>query len=310
MEIFVAIDLTEDQAARLRDIAGPDVLHLCGEVQGDATVVPPFLGSEVAFGNLPPSWLPATQALRWVQLESVGFGEYTDLDWDGLGQRVTLTNLAGFFADPVAESALAGILALYRGIDRQVALKRDRHWQGDRLRPAMRVLKGATVVLFGYGAINRRLEALLAPFECVTLPFDSSWRPAALDKALSRADVVVSTVPDTPATRGVFNRERLACLPKDALFVNFGRGSVVEEQALAEALTGGRLGGAVLDVTLNEPLPRDHAFWTCPNTIITQHSGGGSRDEIDRKIEVFAANLARYRKGEDLAGTVDFSKGY
>lgn len=310
MEIFVAIDLTEDQAARLRDVAGADVLHLCGEIPGDATVAAPFLRAEVAFGNLPPSWLSATQALRWVQLESVGFGEYTDLDWEDLGERVTLTNLAGFFADPVAESALAGILALYRGIDRQVALQRDRNWQGDRLRPAMRLLKGATVVLFGYGAINRRLQALLAPFECVPLSFDSRWQAQALDDALSRADVVVSTVPDTPATRGVFDRERLARLPEDAVFVNFGRGSVVDEEALAGALTAGRLAGAVLDVTQNEPLPRDHAFWRCPNTIITQHSGGGSRDEIDRKIEVFADNLARYRKGEDLAGTVDFSKGY
>ena len=75
-------------------------------------------------------------------------------------------------------------------------------------------------------------------------------------------------------------------------------------------LLPGAWGGAVIDVTLDEPLPDDHPFWICPNTIITQHSGGGTMDEIDRKIDVFAANLTRYRNGEPLVGTVDFSRGY
>lgn len=310
MEIFISISMTEEQVTRLRDVAGSDLLHFFGEVAADAPVEPPFTRCEVAFGNLPASWLTGTAALRWMQLESVGFGEYAELNWNELGKRVTLTNLAGFFAEPVAESALAGILALYRGLDRLIDLQRNRVWQGDALRPEMRILKGATVVLFGYGSINRRLEELLGPFGCVILPFGSAWQTDALDKALSTADIVVSTVPETPTTRGIFSRERLAILSEDALFLNFGRGSVVDEEALADALTAHRLGGAVIDVTHSEPLPRDHVFWACPNTIVTQHSGGGTMDEIDRKIDVFAANLARFRKGERLSGTVDFSKGY
>lgn len=310
MEIFVSIELTEAQRARLSEVAGSDRAHFRGEFADDATVDPAFGGCEVAFGNLPPAWLPDATALRWLQLESVGFGEYADLDWPALGRRLTLTNLAGFFAEPVAESALAGILALYRGLDRLVDLQRSQDWQGAALRPSMRTLAGARVVLFGYGAINRRLEALLVPFRCSVTRFGSDWQAAALDEALGRADIVVCTVPDTPATRGLFGRERLARLPAHALFLNFGRGSLIDEDALAEALTARRLGGAVLDVTTCEPLPRGHAFWTCPNSIVTQHSAGGSDQEIDRKINVFATNLARYRKGEALAGIVDFSKGY
>ena len=95
-----------------------------------------------------------------------------------------------------------------------------------------------------------------------------------------------------------------------AVFANFGRGTIVEEAALLSALRGGRLGGAVLDVTQEEPLPSHHPFWNCPNTILTQHSGGGSHDEIDGKIDVFLENFNRYRRGETLAGIVDMTKGY
>ena len=117
-------------------------------------------------------------------------------------------------------------------------------------------------------------------------------------------------MPETDATIGLFNAARLGLLKAGALFVNFGRGSVVDEDALAAALNSRAIGGAVIDVTLREPLPGGHPFWTAPNTILTQHTGGGTADEIDRKIDVFAENLARYRDGEPLVGIVDIERGY
>ena len=310
MEIFVCADLNAAQIARMREISGDDVLHVHGSCGDDADPDPAFAASEVVLGNAPASWLPRAPSLRWMQLESVGFGEYRFLDWQALGERIILTNLAGFFADPVAESALAGILALYRGIDRLVLLQRKQEWVGGKLRVVLRTLTGAQVVLFGYGAINRRLAELLVPFRCHIAHFGSDWTPAQLDEALSVADIVVSTVPETDATIGVFDKARLRLLKDDALFVNFGRGSVVDEDALAAALNASEIGGAVIDVTLREPLPRDHSFWTAPNTILTQHTGGGTDDEIDRVIGVFADNLTRYRDGGPLVGIVDFERGY
>ncbi len=132
----------------------------------------------------------------------------------------------------------------------------------------------------------------------------------ALDRAIASADVVVGAAPDTPETRDVFNRRRIGLIRPDAILVNVGRGSLVDEEALAVALHAGRIGGAVLDVTREEPLSPDHALWSCPNLILTQHTGGGTADEIDRKIEWFAENLARYRRGEPLRGVVDLSRGY
>lgn len=310
MQIFVAIDVTNAQLARLRELAGDDILHVHGLCDEQTELEPSFMDCEVTLGNAPVAWVSQSPSLRWMQLDSVGFGEYRVLDWRALGERITLTNLAGFFAEPVAESALAGILALYRGMDRLIRLQDRTEWVGGSLRRDLRSLKGVHVVLFGYGAINRRLAELLVPFRCRVTAFGRGWTPAQLDQALAAADIVVSTVPETDATIGVFDSARLGLLSDRALFVNFGRGSVVDEAALAAALHDRRIGGAVIDVTLQEPLPRDHPFWSAPNTIVTQHSGGGTEDEIDRVIEVFADNLARYRKGSPLVGIVDFERGY
>ncbi len=127
---------------------------------------------------------------------------------------------------------------------------------------------------------------------------------------MAKADVVISSVPEAKGTIGVFDRARLALFKSSALFINVGRGSVVDEEALADALHNHEIGGAMVDVTMKEPIPETHPLWNAPNTILTQHSGGGTSDEIDRKIEVFSANLAHYRSGEPLEGIVDFERGF
>jgi phosphoglycerate dehydrogenase-like enzyme len=298
--IALCLNLTGDQIARLRAGIGDAELEETGDLDG----------CEIAFGNPPPEALARARDLRWVQLESVGFGEYTDLEWNAIGQRLIMTNLAGFFADPVAETALAGLLALARGIDRLARLQASRTWEGDPIRTQLRLLKGTRVVMLGNGAINRRLADLLVPFECEITALNSSAKIADLDALLPTADILVACVPDTSATRGLLSVERLALMPHHAVLANLGRGSLLDEMALAEALINGRLAGAVLDVTQDEPLPLNHPFWTCPNILLAQHSGGGTADELDRKIDTFLDNLARYRAGRPLKGLVDMKRGY
>ena len=310
LEIFVSVNVDERQAARLREAAAGDTVHLEHAFADPAVRRACFERCGVAFGNPPAGWVASSPNLKWLQLESVGFGEYAGLGPMAGARRPVVTNLAGFFAEPVAESALAGILALYRGIDRLVRLQDEFRWLGDRLRGELRLLSGARVVLFGFGTINRRLHALLAAFDCQIVPFSSRWRREDLYQALAAADIVVCTVPHTPSTRGLFGRDRLGLLKPSALLVNFGRGSLVDEEALADALVEGRLGGAVIDVTVSEPLPTGHRLWSCPHTIVTQHSGGGTMDETDRKIGLFLDNLARFRRHERLEGMVDFNRGY
>lgn len=294
------IELTADQQSRLASSIG-DARITHGAAIG---------GAEIVFGNPEPDEIATAEQLRWVQLESVGFGEYLELDWENLKNEVTLTNLAGFFADPVAESALAGILALARGIDRLAVLQERREWVGDPLRTELRLIGGSRVTLLGRGSINRRLAELLGPFGAKVTLLGRDTASDRLDRELRVTDIFVAAVPDTPETRGLMDAGRIGNLPPSAVFVNLGRGSLVDEPALVKALASGQLAGAVLDVTENEPLAPDDPLWACPNTILTQHTGGGAEDEIDRKIDHFLANLARFRRGELLDGVVDMKRGY
>ena len=152
-------------------------------------------------------------------LNRSAFGEYRNLDWSVLEKQITITNLAGFFSDPVAQSSLAGILAHFRGIDQLVLLKHKKEWVGDPIREELRSLTGVDVVLFGYGSINQRLAELLTPYQCHITHFGRDWTPAQLDQALAVADIVVCAVPETNATIRVFEQARLDLLKKDALFV-------------------------------------------------------------------------------------------
>jgi glyoxylate/hydroxypyruvate reductase len=308
MRAFTTLDLTQEQAAKLKDALDSDALLQARDCRDEAEARERFDTCEVALGNPPAAWLTENSSLRWLQLESVGFGEYIALDWNKLDSRLRITNLAGFFAEPVPESILAGVLALLRGVDRLVLDRQRGHWCCDALRPRLKTLAGANVVLFGFGAINKRVAELLAPFGCRVTTI--TREPGALDRALPHADLVIAVVPDLPGTRNVFDRRRLATLKSAAILANFGRGSLIDEDALADELESGRLGGAVIDVTREEPLPPDHRFWRTPNLILTQHTGGGSHDEIDRKLTWFIENLSRYRRGEMLVGLIDISRGY
>lgn len=309
MAILVQLRLDEDQRRRVCEVAAGETVFFAGAGESGYASEALF-SSRIIFGNPPPDLLAAAPALEWVQLESVGFGEYADLLQGPFGRRVQMCNLADFFGQPVAETALAGILALRRRVPELVRLQDAGTWLGEVMRPGMTLVHGAHVVLFGRGSIAHRLQAMLEPFGCSFRAFGSDWQAAALDTALAEADIVVAAAPHTPLTAGVFDQARIGRMRPEATFVNVGRGSLVDEDALADALEAGRLGGAVLDVTREEPLPAGHRFWTCPRLLLTQHTGGGSTDETDRKIAHFARNLARFRAGETPLGLIDAARGY
>ncbi|MER5988383.1 D-2-hydroxyacid dehydrogenase [Streptomyces sp. NPDC001787] len=270
--------------------------------------------ADIALGNPRAAWVAEASRLRWLQLASVGIDGYLALDWPVLGCRLTVTNLGDVFADPVAESCLAGVLALYRGIDELTGLRTHGTWAKSAVRPRLRLLSGARVLVLGRGSIARRFAELLGPFGCPVSHFARGSGDirtlAELDERLPGFDVVVALLPGTPGTSGLLDARRLAMLRPGAVLVNAGRGSLVDEEALVSELSSGRLGGAVLDVTAQEPLPAGHPLWTCPNVILTQHTAGGSTDEGARVVDVFADNLSRFRSGAPLRNTVQWSRGF
>jgi phosphoglycerate dehydrogenase-like enzyme len=164
-------------------------------------------------------------------------------------------------------------------------------------------------LLLGFGAIGRRLAALLAPFGGRVIAYRRMPRgdegievitDAGLSAALAVADHVVNLLPDSAATRNFMNAGRFAQMSSTARFYNIGRGTTVDQAALIAALTAGQISGAYLDVMEPEPLPPEHPLWQAPNCFITCHLGGGTRDQDEKLVQHFLVNLHHFIKGEPL----------
>ncbi|WP_367047516.1 D-2-hydroxyacid dehydrogenase [Streptomyces sp. Je 1-332] len=311
--LYVELALDDAEQERLRAVA-PGPVHFAEPDTESADDARVLAASHIALGNPRADRIEQAPHLRWLQLASVGIDPYVGLDWTVIGQRLTVTNLGGLFADPVAETCLAGILALYRGVDVLAGLRVGESWSKLDVRPGLRLLSDANVLILGRGSIALRLAELLVPFGCSVAHFargDGDLRSQReLDARLPEFDVVVGLLPGTDETADLFDRRRIERLRPGAVFVNAGRGTLADEDALVTALAAGRLGGAVLDVTREEPLPARHPLWSCPNVILTQHTAGGSRDEMKRIVDLFVDNWQRLAGGEPLRNVVRWSQGY
>jgi phosphoglycerate dehydrogenase-like enzyme len=175
------------------------------------------------------------------------------------------------------------------------------------------LLTGQSVLILGFGSIARRLVELLAPFRMNTIALrrsPSSDEPIAvhsIDKAdalLPSADHVVNILPQSAQTERFFSADRFARLKPGAVFYNIGRGTTVDQTALAATLRSGKLSAAYLDVTDPEPLPAAHELWTTPHCHITPHTAGGFDGEFDRQVEFFLENFKRFTRGEPLLDRV------
>lgn len=312
MLIYVAIKLGEKEKAFLKDKVSTDSLIFRDELPKEERHQA-FLNAQICFGNIRPGWLEETDQLEWIQLQSVGFGVYQKVKPKVLFQ---MTHLKNFFAVPVAETALAGILALYRGLDQMVRDKTDQTWQGARLRTTMHLLFKKHILILGGGAIGQHFKKIISGFDCEVTIYGRRESNSDiqtiidLEKAISQTDILVNILPGTKATTHLLNEERLSQLKPTSIFVNVGRGSAVDEPALIRMLNEERIAGAVLDVTYEEPLPKDHPLWQCPNTLITQHTAGGYEEEILDIVKVFLKNLSRFRNNEPLEHVVDLERGY
>lgn len=257
---------------------------------------------------------PRLTHLRWVQVAAAGVDAF--LFPEMLASDVVLTNSRGAFDEPVAEFTLALIMAAAKRLDVTMRNQVERRWQ----RTDVRLLAGRTVVVVGFGAIGsligRKVRALGMRVVGVRRggeshpDADEVYRPSELDQVLPRADYLVLVLPQTNGTRGLIGARELRLLPREAVLINVGRGSVLDEQALAVALREGVIAGAALDVFEREPLAEDHPLWTAPNVIITPHMASDTDDWRERILDVFSDNLRRHRDGEPLHNVIDKQRGY
>lgn len=250
----------------------------------------------------PPQWLQST----WAGV--------TPLLADDLPRDYRLSRAVGIFGQVMAEYVLCHLLAHERQLFARLAAQVEQRWE-QRL---PRSLAGRRVLIVGTGDIGQSVAQLLAPFGValygvasrarVQAPFVAVGGLDALPRLAGEADYLVNLLPDTPATRDIYDAALLARLKPSALLINAGRGVAVVDADLVAALEQGRLAGAVIDVCRQEPLPPGHPFWTAPHLLLTGHSSAPTEPHL--MAQLFLDNLARYRAGRELRGAVDFARGY
>ena len=274
---------------------------------------------EVIYGHPDPAWLKRAARLRWLCSDFAGVEKYLDeAIWPS--PDCLLSNSSGAYGPAIAEHIVMVLLMLLRRMPEYQSAMAERAWPC--LTP-IRSLIGSRVVVLGTGDVGRsaarRLRALGAAVTGVCRSgraeepaFDRVLPVGQLNELLPQADALVMALPATAETAGVLSRERIALLGPQALVVNVGRGSTIDQPALVEALTARRLAGAALDVMEPEPLPPDHPLWQCPNTILTPHVSGNMALGLtcDLDVDMFCRDLGRYAAGEPLENLVDRGRGY
>lgn len=250
-----------------------------------------------------------TGSVAWVHTASAGVDRL--LFPELLGSGATLTNSRGVFDGPMAEYVLGLVLAMAKDLPGTLAAQTGHRWHH---RETQRVA-GTRAVVVGGGPIG---HAVARQLRAVGIAVDLVGRRAAegvrafdeLPGLLPRTDWLVLAAPLTDATRGLLDAAALDALPPTARVINVGRGGLVVEADLVDALRDGRIAGAALDVVAQEPLDPGSPLWDLPGVIVSPHMSGDTIGWRDALLDVFTANLGRYRAGEPLHNVVDKSLGY
>lgn len=250
----------------------------------------------------------SANTVRWLHFISAGREGF---DAVGMPAGIAVTYAAGGAAPAVAEHAMALLLALGRRIPDVLAQQARRTW--DRIPPASRSwsLEGKTLAIVGFGHIGHEFARRAGPFGAKIIGLSRSAKPdglldeglplSELHSVLPRADAVLVSIALTGETHHLIDRAAFAAFKQGAFVINVARGGVIDQAALCEALTNGKLGGAGLDVTDPEPLPADDPLWSCPNLILSPHfAGAGSPATLARLAAGAAENLRRFAAGEPL----------
>ena len=288
----------------------PDAVHIYA---GRRTVTDQQLAQATIILGWPrPKDLHKAVRLKWLQTMWAGTDEY---EAPGiLPEGVIMTSSSGSNRISVAEHMLACVMALCRRLPTYRDSQKARRWSDEGV---MKTIHGGTVLVLGAGNIGSTFAGMCKNLGARTiglkrtvsgpLPgFDQVYTMDKLEELLPQADVVALSLPHSPATAGLMNEARLRLMKDDAILINAGRGSAVDQEALVRVMGEGKLWGAALDVTVPEPLPEDSPLWDIPNLLITPHVAGGMRLEITRKecIRMAQDNLRRYLAGEPLKNRV------
>lgn len=259
--------------------------------------------------------------VRWVQATSAGIGQFVRrMGYDTRMPDTRFTTASGVHAQPLAEFCAMAMLMFSRNLWQMQRLQAERRWE----RFGATDLAGRTLGVIGLGRIGAAVARLgkalgmtvlgvkrtAAGADPAALGCDELVGPDGMAGVLARSEFLVIVTPHTSETERMLGAAEIALLPRGAVLINIGRGSVLDEAALVAALQEGRLGGAALDVFEAEPLPPESPLWAMPNVLVSPHSASTSDRENARITELFCDNLRRYLAGEPLRNLLNLTTLY
>lgn len=273
--------------------------------------------AEVIIGEPDRRLLDTAQKLKWMQITWAGADRYTR----DFPENVVLTNASGAFGRVISEYTLGMILAQYKRLPGYYENQKKKVWAD---LGSERSLLGKRVLILGTGNVGGTIAQKLHAFDTYNIGinrsgksgehFDETHKLEELDALLPAADIVIGALPRTSGTIGLFDYRRLRLIPKDALLVNVGRGTMIVTKDLETLLEEGHFSGVVLDVMDPEPLPETSSLWNCERVVLTPHISGigfGHEDATEAVIwDICRENLRRYAADLPLSHVVDIAAGY
>jgi phosphoglycerate dehydrogenase-like enzyme len=284
--------------------------------------------------RVPPDIANRARGLKWIQLLSAGADHA--LGGPLKGSAIPVTTASGIHATPIAEYTMASMLAHAHRIHLAIRAQIRHEWmRSGAFMASVDEIRGRTIGIIGYGSIGRETARLAGAFGMAVLALkrnpaeraDPGWCQAGLgdpegkiparffgpgerEAILSESDYVSVTLPLTDDTRKFIGGREFAAMKAGAYIVNIGRGEVIDERAMAAALSAGKIGGAGLDVFEHEPLEAESPLWDLENVILTPHISGANRGYMDKACQLFAENLKRFAASRPLLNLVDRRLGY
>lgn len=259
--------------------------------------------------------------IKWIQLTWAGADKYIELK--DIMKNIILTNASGAFGEIISEYVIGAIISLYRNFPQYWKNQQNHIWAKSN---SSYTIFGKKVLILGTGDIGKNIACRLKAFDADISGirrkksnepiegFDKVFDLSVIDDLIPKADIVICCLPSTEKTKGLMTYNRLKNMKKDAIFINVGRGDLVESNDLVKVLKFGHLKGAVLDVMSEEPLPINSDLWNMENIIITPHIAGpsfdGNTNVQDSIWKLCIENIERYLNGKELINVVDFSQGY
>jgi phosphoglycerate dehydrogenase-like enzyme len=293
--------IVSNDAAKVRECAP----H--ADVIVNGTSNPPLLSAAI----------PPARRAKWIH--SLWTGVDNVLCPEVLASPLPLTNGRGVFRRPLAEWSIGAMLYFAYNMRRMIRQQQTGKWEAFTTEE----IRGKTLGIVGYGGIGSTAAELASPFGMRIVALrrrpelfnqdslvDESFAPAKLDQMLAASDYVLLAAPLTEETRGMIGAAQIAAMKPTGVLINVGRGAVVDEPALVQALEAGKIRGAALDVFAVEPLPSGHPFYHLENVLLSPHTADHVQDFIHLAVESFLENLRRFRANEPLLNLVDKHAGY